>query len=131
MRTLHESPYFAAVYDSRNDIIIIRRSAVPYASLALISEVFSPLIAAVRPYSAKPALTDLRSARGNNDPTWEATLKPYVKRLYETFAVRAILVQTAAGKLQTQRLARERGETTQNIFTDESEAITYLLEHRK
>jgi hypothetical protein len=131
MRILHESPYFSALHDPRNDIIWIRRTAIPYASLDAISEVFGPLIAAVRPYSAKPSLTDLRQARGNNDPAWEATLMPYVKRLYGTFPVRAILVMTAAGKLQTQRLARERGEDYHIVFTDEAEAIAYLLEHRK
>jgi hypothetical protein len=125
MQILLDYDHFKLEYDEARQIVVIRRSARPFESVSEIPKVFENLIAAVRPYRNKPALSDLRQARGNNDPQVEAALNPMVTKLNSLFPVFAVLVQTAAGKLQLQRLARERGESPV-VFTDEAAALAYL-----
>jgi hypothetical protein len=131
MRTLFDSPHFTAEYDPQNDVIFIRRHATPYASLADIPPVFDALIQALRPHAKTSAISDLREARGNNNPDWEAVVRPQVQRLYGLFPVLAVLVQTAAGKLHTQRLARERGGSGDNVFIHEADALAYVAARRR
>jgi hypothetical protein len=131
MRTVYQSTHFTVTHDPTSDVLYIQRSAHPYGGLDEIPRVFAELMAALRPLSSKPALSDLREARGNNDPAWEATVRPLVQRLYGMFPALAVLVKTAAGKLHTQRLARERGASGDNVFTDEAEALAYLAARRR
>lgn len=131
MRILFDSPHFTAEYDATRDVILIRRHATPYASLDEIPPVFDALIRALRPHAKTPGISDLRQARGNNNPDWEAVVRPQVAQLYGLFPVLAVLVQTAAGKLHTQRLARERGGTGDNVFTSEAEALAYIAARRQ
>ncbi len=44
----------------------------------------------------------------------------------QRFGAYAFLVKSAVGRLQTQRLARMRGENRVPVFDDENEALRYL-----
>src|SRR5262245_16808427 len=112
--------FWTAEYDEQRDLVIMRRQAQEYSSVDEIRAGFDEMIAVTQRYRGKPAMTDLRLARGNNNPEWEAILRPLVTRLNLPFSPRAVVCGTAAGKLQLQRLCRERGDTETRIFTDEA-----------
>jgi len=126
MRTLLETEYFFVAYDPQRDFILLRRRSKPYANLDDLARDHEAIFRALLPYSGKPGLIDMRAARGNNDPQWEAAIVPYARRITSFFSHRALLVQTAAGKLHLQRLSRERGDGPEPVFTDEQEALAFL-----
>jgi hypothetical protein len=130
MRTVYSSPHFVVNHEPTCDVLYIVRTSHPYAGLDEVPRVFGALMQALQPHASKPAVSDLREARGNNDPAWEATVRPLVRSLYAMFPAVAVLVKTAAGRLHTQRLARERGSSGNNVFTDEGEALAYLASRR-
>jgi len=49
-------------------------------------------------------------------------LETFVRR----FSAHAFMVKSAVGRLQTQRLARTRGDTHPSVFDDERAALRYL-----
>ena len=78
----------------------------------------------------RPALLDLRRVAGNNASRYEAAIRPYLARLRANFSVTARVVQTATGRLQVQRMARERGDDPGCVFLDEEEALNFLMATR-
>jgi hypothetical protein len=130
MQTLIDIGYFLVQYDKERDVVLIRRQARPFKTPDDLPQLFEALINAAKSYTGKPALVDLRLAKGNNSPLYEATIKSQVRRLGVLFPRSAVLVQSAAGRLQVQRLARERGDSGQNVFTDEAEAFAFLDANR-
>ncbi len=71
-------------------------------------------------------LVDLRLAPSRNDPAFEEAMKRHRPRMFEHFARRAVLVQTAVGKLHVQRHARQDGHRDLHVFTDMGEALAFL-----
>jgi len=71
-------------------------------------------------------LLDLRSGPpGRNDPEFERAGADSRRALATLFTRVAILVRTAAGRLQVSRLTRE-DRTVPGIFLDEGEALAWL-----
>jgi hypothetical protein len=70
-------------------------------------------------------LLDLRLAPARNDPTYEAAVSPLRKGVTQDFFRVGALLQSAVGKLQIQRYAREDGIALQ-AFVNESLALAYL-----
>ncbi len=124
------SEYYQVEYDDGRDLIIIRRSALPMVGPSEAADAFEQLLRTVRKYAGRPALVDLRRVPGNNDAHYEAAIKPYLARLRDNFSMTARVVQTATGRLQVQRMARERGDQSNSVFTDEDEALAFLLANR-
>jgi hypothetical protein len=50
------------------------------------------------------------------------------RRALPGFAAAAVLVQSAMGRLQAQRITRQEG-TDQLVTSDEAEAVAHLLKH--
>lgn len=72
-------------------------------------------------------LLDLREGPGRNDASFEAAMLPAIGNLLSRFARSAMLVKTAVGRLQLQRLGRETA-MPMSVFHDEQEALRFLLE---
>ena len=70
-------------------------------------------------------LLDLRLAPPRNDPEFEAKANAAIAEFVTRFTKHATLVRTAAGKLQTARLAQARGVQV-HVFDDEKSALDYL-----
>jgi hypothetical protein len=70
-------------------------------------------------------LVDLRLAPPRNDPEFEAKANSAISGFVTRFAKHATLVRTAAGKLQTARLAHASGIAV-HVFDDEDAALDYL-----
>jgi hypothetical protein len=77
-------------------------------------------------------LVDLRDSPLRNDPSFENFVAKYRMRLFSGFIKTAILVKTAVGELQMNRLAREGKlavADNRKIFREEHEALAYLNSH--
>jgi hypothetical protein len=75
--------------------------------------------------SAYSVLVDLRLAPPRNDEAFEEIVARYHARLYERFRRVAVVVQSAAGRLQLRRfLSAARPDA--RVFTDVDEATAFL-----
>jgi hypothetical protein len=71
-------------------------------------------------------LVDLRAAPPRTDDRLDAPLSRFRPRLMASFARTALVVRTAVGRLQVNRLAKE-DRTTTLVTQDEGEAVAYLM----
>jgi len=128
IRTLHADPYVNVTLDEAASIVRYTRSAVAYPSIDALrgcNEKIRAAFAAL-PNGKLSLLIDVRSAPPRNDPAFETEILEALRLLAAQFPRRATLVQTAVGRLQTQRLARTRDDTVQ-VFTNEAEALAHLV----
>jgi hypothetical protein len=126
-KTLHADPYITLTHDEPARLVRYTRSAEPYPSLDTLRDCNAKLRAAFAklPDGTLSLLVDVRDAPPRNDAAFEAEVLEALRVIAEKFARRASLVRTAVGRLQTQRLAREREDAVQ-VFTDEAAALAYL-----
>ncbi len=130
MPILLSSDYYHVEYDAERDLVIIRRTALQMAGPDEAVAGLELLLLAVLKYAGRPALLDLRLVAGNNRSLYETAIKPYLARLRANFSVTARVVRTATGRLQVQRMARERGDDPASVFLDEEEALAFLMATR-
>jgi hypothetical protein len=116
--------YFAIDVDNARRIVRIVRSSVPTpAGTADVGRVFGELRAPLAKFVGYRLLLDLRAITvGRNDPAFEEAAIRGQTELAQAFSRVAVLVRTAAGKLQTRRMTG----SWQGVFQDEAEAIRYL-----
>ncbi len=72
-------------------------------------------------------LIDIRRAPPRNDEAFEAKANVAIAALTRRFTKVATLVRTAVGKLQSTRLAKNRGAQA-HVFDDEKAAVAYLTQ---
>ena len=70
-------------------------------------------------------LIDSREGPARNDPAFEELLARVRGPIVSRFARSAVLVQSAVGRLQVARYARE-DRASPGVFTDEAAALAYL-----
>lgn len=112
-------------------IVHLWRTAEPYSDIASVVDSFEILLAKFREIGAaeKGLFVDFRRGPpARNDSEFEKAAKPYRTKLFEGFAVGAVLVKTAAGLMQLTRTAREDGRVYE-VFDDEEELRSYLDSH--
>jgi hypothetical protein len=126
MGNIYEDDYFRARVDG--DILRLERTAKSYPSMGTMHAANTALAAAILPSRVRRVLLDMRGAPGRNDEQFEHQTATWRQRLVTTADRVAVLVRSFAGKLQSQRLARDEGRVKQafNVFLDEAEALEYL-----
>jgi len=124
-----ENEYFRLTVDEPEGIVRYTRSPLAFPSAAVARDDLRQLVAATRGISRHhySLLTDVRDAPGRNDEDFESTLASMQHDLFDGFKKRAILVKSAVGRLQVERLARERRAPAANVFEMGKDAIAYLL----
>jgi hypothetical protein len=127
IRTLHADPYVTVTLDDTASVLRYTRSSTAYPAIEALRDCHAKLRAAfgTLPNGKLALLIDVRSAPPRNDAAFETEILEALRLLAAQFPVRATLVKTAVGRLQTQRLARTRDDAAQ-VFTDEAEALAYL-----
>jgi hypothetical protein len=120
--------------DRAHDLLILERTPVSFESLEAVTAVHSGLVDLVRAIEGKKPtrlLLDFRNGPpGRNDPGFERATQGVRRSLTELFGRVAVLVRSAAGKLQNSRLLKEEGVAgggMREVFTDEAEALAWLL----
>jgi hypothetical protein len=127
-RVLHSDPHVTVSYDEALGLVRYVRSPVPYASMTEVRAGHGAVVAQVRKLTRAglSLLVDVRAAPARNDPEFEAEIVHLFQELATKFTAHAILLKSAVGRLQTQRLSRERGAPTSPMFSTEEEALAHL-----
>jgi hypothetical protein len=128
VRRLYRSEEIEITEEQGRRVIRVRRSPMPLdlALLTLVEEAFVRVVPL--PMRKRVALLlDARDAPLIPSDGYERDLGAAAPRLFDGFAKRAVLVRTAVGKLQAQRVSRARAQPF-SVFEDEAEAIAYLLD---
>jgi hypothetical protein len=125
---LFDDPLLRLTLDRDAGIARYERTARAYPSIDDVGRVHDALVAVVlgQPRGAYTILVDLRLAPPRNDEAYEATIEGYMDLLIGHFRAYAILVKTAAGRLQVLRLEKRASRPTHAVFHDEAEALAYL-----
>ncbi len=133
-RTLYQSPHFR-IEVRPDDIVVLTRSAEPFGSAEEIDSTCMPVQLTLNHVGrrGKRLLVDTRAAVGNNNPAFEVAFAAHRQRMVQGFAKVAIVVQTAIGKLQNQRLvgepslAQDRSAPGEmRVFMNIEDALAYL-----
>jgi hypothetical protein len=129
-RTLYSGPYAEIVADDSTRIVTFRRTAVPLPVKQPIDPFFVQLEEVMKDKLGDRMhwrlMIDVREAPSRNDPQYEEAFKRHRPRIFGGFERRAVLVKSAVGLLQVNRLARAAG-IEENTFHDETEARAWLL----
>jgi hypothetical protein len=127
MFTLYLDAHHRAEQLAGTSIVVVRRSAVPFASREDIDRYFNALNDALDEIerSRHELLVDIRAVVGRNDPAFELAFEPHRTRMERGFRRIAVLVSSPAGRLQVQRHALQ-DRLGVRAFQDEAEALDWL-----
>jgi hypothetical protein len=127
---LFADEHLRVTLDSASGLVRYVRSERPYASLETVRSIHATMTQALRAHAARPLklLIDSRAAPARNDPDFEAEIVRAFQTFGPLFIARAMLVKSAVGKLQVQRLTREvwSSSLTPAVFSSEADALAYL-----
>lgn len=125
MHTLYESEFMRVDVDQERSILWIRRSTKPFPTIDYARN--ENLLIAQRSQSLplRFLVLDSRQAPGRNDDDFERAMRPVFQSYINRFERAAMLVQTAIGKLQMQRLSRS-SPIPIGVFTSDEEAVKFL-----
>ncbi len=127
MRKMHSDMFWDATYFSSDRVLRFTRSSAAFPSTEAALASFRALGAVVDAViaDAKGLLMDVRSSPLRSDPAFEASSKTHLDVHIVRFARVAVLVATATGKLQVNRMKRERGMDIE-VFDDERAARAFV-----
>ena len=111
----------------REQVLIVRRTANPYASVSEVRSAFDAVKRVVDPLerSAMSVLVDMRLAPPRDDPEFERAAGDQPKYLSRDFRRSAVLIRTATGLLHVQRHMQALGLPL-TVFNDEQQAFDYV-----
>ncbi len=127
---LLRTDYVVLTQEHDGKIIRYRRTAVPFPTLQIAQQVYDHVLAVYERIGrrGRGLLVDSRDAVGRNDPEFEKLLLSFRDRAIPGFAAHVILMRTAVGILQAQRIDRSlRSDRKAYLTTDnEDDAIRFL-----
>jgi hypothetical protein len=122
---LHADAFATLTLD--DGVVVYRRNHEPYPSIEAARSAYAAMAKSLAGrVEGLALLLDARDAVGRNDAGFEGLLLEYRKTLFAPFRKTAVLVRTAVGALQTNRLERSGRLGTMHVFLDESEAFAFL-----
>jgi hypothetical protein len=125
-REVFSNGFCQVQYEDSLRVVRITRTALA-GTIPVMQSSLQRILEAAVPLRPARALLDLRLAPGNNDAAFEKQSFEAFERLQAAFVAFAILVRSAVGRLQVQRMSRESGQPL-HVFFDESEALRFLSE---
>ena len=127
-RVLYEDAHVTLSVDDAAGLVRYVRSSERFVSIDDVRAVHQRIadLAIMIPRNGLKLLLDVREAPARNDEAFEQEITRALQAFTPRFGAHAMLVRSAVGRLQTHRLARERGEVSPPIFGDEAEALQYL-----
>lgn len=124
---LYRSEHFVVDKRSGDVVIVMRRTATRVTPRDAVDEIDRINHALEGIDRAKHALLfDIRAAQLNGDPEFERAAQQFRQEVFRGFAAVSVLTSTAAGRLQTQRHAREEGFGATS--DEEQQAVARLRE---
>jgi hypothetical protein len=127
MRELHRSEHWVVTVEG--DLVRAVRTPRPYETIAQLEASLQALAVGMRVQerAGRKLLVDVRDGPFRNDDANERAVLRHRRALFKGFARVAVLVRTAVGRLQTNRIAREARDEHLS-FLDEAEALAYLAD---
>lgn len=127
MIQVFKNKYWILERSSLKPLLVVQRTESPYAHLDDVRRSFAELLVALNSFQRPrfSLLIDIRLAPFRNDPDYEAASYGEPAALSKDFKRVAVLVRTAAGKLQVKRSLQERRVSMQ-VFDNEGEVLGYL-----
>ena len=124
---LHEDAWVILTVDTTLGLVRYTRTDVAYSREPDIERSYGAVGEAIlRIPPGMKLLLDIRRAPPRNDTMFESRANGAMQQLVQRFTRHATLVRTAVGKLQSVRLASERGAVA-HVFDDEKAVLAYLL----
>ncbi|WP_437806179.1 hypothetical protein [Sorangium sp. So ce1078] len=130
MAVLLQNDHLTVTLDQERSVVRSTRSELPYASPDEFIRVHTEALQIYESLDRANLghLIDLRRPAMNNDPAFEAATMRTRSMLVQEFAAVGIVVRTAVGALQVNRLLREESNDNVVVFHDEDVAMGYLVE---
>jgi hypothetical protein len=127
-RVLFTDAHVTLALDEARGFVRYTRTSEPYASVGDMSASHGKMAGALPPFfpTGLKLLIDVRAAPPRNDEAFESVVTSLLETFVKRFSAHAFMVKSAVGRLQTQRLARSRGDAHPSVFDDEEEALRYL-----
>ena len=125
------TPHATLTIDEARRWVEFRRSSLRLRTEE-VAAAFAPFVKALEAIDRTRyvLLIDARDGPMNNDPEFEKAMLPMMAAINRDFRLRAVIVPTAAGKLQANRADRtiqqKDGLSAAAIFDDETEARAFL-----
>lgn len=125
MSEIYRDDFYAVRIE--HGILRLERTPTPYPTIEAMNAAYRKLAVAVRDAGVRRILLDLsKGPPGRNDDQFEQASSQWRRQLATEADRWAILMRTVAGKLQSQRLAKNEGRTASNVFLDEKDALAFL-----
>jgi hypothetical protein len=130
MKTLLADPLLTVTVEEARGLVRYQRTREPMPTLDAMRALHERMFDALRtlPLKRFKLLVDVREAPPRNDPAFEREVTRILDVTISKFAGHAVLVKSAVGMLQVQRLERERKASGRAVFADEGDALRYLEE---
>lgn len=127
MIQVFKNKYWVLERSSLQPLLVVQRTAAPYAQLDDVRLSFAELMLALKDIERPrfSLLIDIRLAPFRNDPEYEQASWGEPGALSKDFKRAAVLVRTAAGMLQVKRALQAR-RVNMPTYHDEGEALAYL-----
>lgn len=127
MREILHTSHFVVTEDAIARIVTRSRTAERFTSAEEVTSEYDGLVRALDRVerSTYAVLVDLRLAPPRNDEAFEEIVGRYHVPLYDRFRRVAVVVHTAAGRLQLRRFLTVARPDAQ-VFTDVDEAAAFL-----
>jgi hypothetical protein len=129
-RTLFADAHVTVTLDPATGLVRYQRTRQPYPSLEVVRDVHTRLAAVLQSltHGNLKLLIDTREAPARNDDGFEAEIRKALQSFVPRFTSRAVLVKSAVGKLQVQRMERSSSASAgaAAVFASETEALAHL-----
>src|SRR5262245_52957829 len=122
MRTLLADPLLTVTIEEARGLVRYQRTREPLPSLDAMPQLHERMFAALGglPLKKFKLLVDVRDAPPRNDAAFEKEVTRILDFTISQFATHAVLVKSAVGMLQVQRLERERKASGTTVFANEA-----------
>jgi hypothetical protein len=123
MPEIYASPFYEVTHDTSADVVRVRRTSEPFGATVHVRAEVDRLLSAL-PARAGGVIIDMRDAPPRNDPEFEAAMRHLRFTLGQRFARKVVLVRTASGQMQVNRLHRtEQADYRVTLDPDEALAL--------
>ncbi len=128
MPTIFQDPYMIVQLHAAQGYVQLSRTNQPFPSTEAITECFLQIDIAIRTKarSARGMIYDTRTGPLSTDPVLLEAIVQATERIAVRFERAALLVKSALGSLQVDRLRRLHEAHKMSAFHDETEAVAWV-----
>lgn len=127
MQLIADTEYMRIEHDPARSLLWVTRTHTPFPSIDQAIQSNQAVVDLLRARPARFLCLDSRPAPGRNDDEFEQAMRPVFTSYITRFERVAMLVRTAVGRLQMQRLSRS-SPVPIGVFSTDEEALAFLVQ---